>query len=256
MSFKGEIALGVLNSKYKYGFTVGDIYRVQGAGNLVPNNYPAKNGEFVEWTATGWKHSDTAYVTNDEVAEAISDMLDDHDPDDLVIFDGSKEFYDEHELGYYYALGDKIYLCTEHTRSDEEGTYTYSTKLTKQNGIVPVLNQFVGRSGGGMLSVIIERTSKETDADFKITNGITRAQLDNAVNEGTPIKATIKRGSNTYFTNLFTLTGTPRYFVVWLYTWQSNPTLRAIAIDNDSNCHWISSNFTTPSNWEPPYTPE
>ena len=88
-------------------------------------------------------------VTSDGVKGAIGksaeNSLDDHDPDDLVIFDGSKEFYDEHELGHYYALGDKIYLCTEHTRSDEEGAYTYSTKLTKQNGIVPVLNQLVAR---------------------------------------------------------------------------------------------------------------
>ena len=88
-------------------------------------------------------------VTSDGVKGAIGksaeNSLDDHDPDDLVIFDGSKEFYDEHELGHYYALGDKIYLCTEHTRSGEKGAYTYSTKLTKQNGIVPVLNQLVAR---------------------------------------------------------------------------------------------------------------
>lgn len=196
----------------------------------------------------------TSEGVNGAIGKSAENSLDDHDTDELVIFDVSKEFYDEHELGYYYAMGDKIYLCTKHTREGEEGAYTYRTELTKQNGVVPVLNQLVNRSGGGMLSVIIERTSDETDADFKITNGVTRAQLDNAVNEGTPIKATIKRGSNTYVTNLFTLSGTPRYFVVWLNTWQSNPSLRAIAIDNESNCHWVSSNFTTPSGWEPPYT--
>lgn len=111
-----------------------------------------------------------------------------------------------------------------------------------------------GAGGGDILHVIIERSSDETDSDFKITNGVTRAQLDNAVTDGTPIKATIKRGSNSYITSLFTLTGAPRFFVLWLHTWQSTPSLRAIAIDNDSNCHWISSNFTTPSGWEPPYT--
>jgi len=88
-------------------------------------------------------------VTSDGVKSAIGksveNSLDDHDPDDLVIFDGSKEFYDEHELGHYYALGDKIYLCTEHTRSGEPGSYTYSTKLTKQNGVVPALNTLVDR---------------------------------------------------------------------------------------------------------------
>lgn len=111
-------------------------------------------------------------------------------------------------------------------------------------------------AGVGILSVIIERSTEETDADFKITNGVTRAQLDNAVNEGTLIIATIKRGANTYITTLFTLTGTPRYFVLWLQTWQTNPSLRAIVIDPDSNCHWVSNNFTTPSGWEPPYTAE
>lgn len=111
-----------------------------------------------------------------------------------------------------------------------------------------------GGGAGNILHVMIERSSEETDDDFKITNGVTRAQLDNAVTEGTPINATIKRGSNTYVTSLFTLTGTPRYFVVWLHTWQSNPSLRAIAIDIDSNCHWISSNFTDSSGWNPPYT--
>ena len=88
-------------------------------------------------------------VTSGGVAEAVSksaeNSLDDHDPDELVVFDGSKDFYDEHELGYYYAIGEKVWLCTEHPRSGEPGSYTYSTKLTKQNGIVPVLNQLVDR---------------------------------------------------------------------------------------------------------------
>ena len=88
-------------------------------------------------------------VTSEGVKGAIGksaeNSLDDHDTDELMIFDGSKEFYDEHELGYYYALGDKIYLCTKHTREGEEGSYTYRTELTKQNGVVPVLNQLVAR---------------------------------------------------------------------------------------------------------------
>lgn len=95
------------------------------------------------------KAGSTNPVTSDGVNGAIgkstNDVLDDHDPDDLTISYGSKDFYDEHELGYYYAIGDKVWLCTEHTRSGEPGSYTYSTKLTKQNGIVPVLNQLVDR---------------------------------------------------------------------------------------------------------------
>ena len=88
-------------------------------------------------------------VTSDGVKGAIGksaeNSLDDHNPDELIAFGVSKDFYDEHKLGYYYAIGDKVWLCTEHTRSGEPGSYTYSTKLTKQNGIVPVLNQLVER---------------------------------------------------------------------------------------------------------------
>ena len=79
------------------------------------------------------------------IGKYAENSLDDHDSDELVVFDVSKDFYDEHELGYYYAIGDKIYLCTEHTHSGDEGAYTYRTELTKQNGIVPVLNQLVER---------------------------------------------------------------------------------------------------------------
>lgn len=79
------------------------------------------------------------------IGNSAKNLLDDHDPDEEFITDTSKEFYDEHELGLYYALGEKIWLCTEHTRSGEPGSYTYLTTLTKQNGIVPVLNQLVAR---------------------------------------------------------------------------------------------------------------
>lgn len=87
----------------------------------------------------------TSDGVNGAINKSVENSLDDHDPDDLTIFDPSKEFYDEHELGYYYAIDDKIYLCNEHTRSGEEGAYTYHTELTKQNGVVPVLNRLVDR---------------------------------------------------------------------------------------------------------------
>lgn len=143
MAFKGEIALGALNSKFQYGFTIGDIYRVQGAGNLVPNNYAVTNGEFVEWTADGWQHSNENYATLTNVSGATGAVLDDNDPEELEIDSTTKEFYDEHELGRYYAIGDKVWLCTVHTRSGELGSYTYNTVLLKQNGVVPVINDLV-----------------------------------------------------------------------------------------------------------------
>lgn len=87
-------------------------------------------------------------VTSDGVKGAIgkstNDVLDDNDDVGTEMTNDSRAFYDGHELGYYYAIGDKVWLCTEHTRSGS-GPYTYSTTLTKINGIVPVLNQLVDR---------------------------------------------------------------------------------------------------------------
>lgn len=95
------------------------------------------------------KAGSTNPVTSDGVKKAIgkstNDVLDDHDPVDTTISNVSKEFYDDHELGYYYQVDDKVWLCTEHTRSGELGSFTYSTILTKQNGIVPVLNALIDR---------------------------------------------------------------------------------------------------------------
>lgn len=87
----------------------------------------------------------TSDGVNGAIGKSTTDILDDHDPDELVIADATKEFYDEHELGYYYAIDDKIYRCTKHTRSGSEGEYTYDTELTKANGIVPALNFLVDR---------------------------------------------------------------------------------------------------------------
>lgn len=88
-------------------------------------------------------------VTSDGVKGAIgkstNDVLDDNDQVGEVITFDTRDFYDGHELGYYYAIGNKVYLCTGHTRSGEPGSYTYSTELTKLNGIVPALNDLVDR---------------------------------------------------------------------------------------------------------------
>ena len=80
------------------------------------------------------------------IGKSTNDILDDHDPADTTITYSSKAFYDDHELGYYYAIGDKIYLCTERTRSGVPGSYTYRTELTKINGIVPVVNELIRMS--------------------------------------------------------------------------------------------------------------
>lgn len=101
--------------------------------------------KFDEAPTAGSTNPVTSDGVNGAIGKSAENLLDDHDPDDLMISDGSKEFYDEHDLGYYYQVGAKIYRCTEHTRSSEEGAYTYRTELTKQNGVVPVLNQLLNR---------------------------------------------------------------------------------------------------------------
>lgn len=142
MAFKGEIALGALNTNYKYGFTIGDIYRVQGAGNLVPNNLPVANGAFVKWTADGWRHSDEHYTTSGEVAKSNADIFDDKDQADTTIeFKTDAEGAAVYDEGYYFLLGDKIYLTD--SISHEGAVYTITA--TKKNGVIPVINSLVAR---------------------------------------------------------------------------------------------------------------
>lgn len=134
-----EIGVNELNTLYRStGLVDGQVYRVINSGNLEPNALTVKFGDFVKWNGSKWVMTTTKLATT-------ADILDDHDPDELVIVNDTKEFYDDHELGYYYAIDGKIYRCTKHTRSGSEGEYTYDTELTKANGIVPALNFLVDR---------------------------------------------------------------------------------------------------------------
>lgn len=145
MSFKGEISVGMLNSLYKTGFSINDIYRVQSSGNLVPNNYPAANGEFVKWTAAGWAHSNTHYATNDEVdsttAKATGFALA-GDADDVLSVFVTAEVYATYTVGYYYSFNGTICKCTGKTTEDGK----YIVELT-QVGVAGALNQLLDAMG-------------------------------------------------------------------------------------------------------------
>lgn len=155
MSFKGEIALGALNTKYKYGFTVGDIYRVQGSGNLVPNNYPVSNGEFVEWTANGWRHSDAHYVTDAESVDIIAqnlglireDVFDNGAPSVSTVLRVSEDTYDAYDVDNYWTRDGILYKITSKIHAADSDVWQFG--VTSMGGVVPALNQLVDSIAAG-----------------------------------------------------------------------------------------------------------
>lgn len=175
MAFEGEIALGALNSKYKYGFTVGDIYRVQGAGNLVPNNYPAINGEFVEWTADGWQHSDAHYMTDAETIDIINEnnvliresVFDDGTPSISTVLRVSEDTYDAYDIGDYWTRGGILYKIA--SKIHEADTEVWQFGVKRVSGAVPALNDLVA----GMVDL-----GEKTEAD--LTDGVYTVSIPNS----------------------------------------------------------------------------
>lgn len=175
MAFEGEIALGALNSKYKYGFTVGDIYRVQGAGNLVPNNYPAVNGEFIEWTADGWRHSEAHYVTDDETVDIINQnigliresVFDNGTPSISTVLRVSEDSYDAYNIGNYWTRGGILYKITNKIHAADSDVWQFGVRSV--SGVVPALNDLVA----GMVDL-----GEKTEAD--ITDGAYTVSIPNS----------------------------------------------------------------------------
>lgn len=149
MVFKGEIALGALNTNYKYGFTVGDIYRVQGAGNLVPNNLPVANGAFVKWTADGWEvQSDMQYAVSESGESADKLVADLIKKTPFTPSVANQSF--AKELGYvvgdYVPYGKEIWVITADQGKDPEDSDYEIYTVQKLNGIVAALNRLVSRN--------------------------------------------------------------------------------------------------------------
>lgn len=142
MAFKGEIPVGTLNTMFKTGFTVNDIYRVQGSGNLVPNNFAVINGDFVKWTTDGWTKSDTKYVTDTEVSTTIYT-----DAGRFIKAKGATggSFYPDddpnnYHLGSIVLLDDVLVKLTSEAKQDDEGKYYFTYNTTDLINIVMVLD--------------------------------------------------------------------------------------------------------------------
>lgn len=87
------------------------------------------------------KAGSTNPVTSDGVANANAAILDDGDTvaeDDEIV---GREYYNSHEVGKFYFEDGKLWKCTNKTR---EG-YTYTTKISKMNGVVAIANDIVDR---------------------------------------------------------------------------------------------------------------
>ena len=85
-------------------------------------------------------------VTSDGVLRNINSStkstLDDKDPADTTIeFKTDAEGAAAYDEGYYFLLGDKIYLTDSITH---EGA-VYTITATKKNGVIPVINSLVAR---------------------------------------------------------------------------------------------------------------
>ena len=141
MAFKGEIPVGTLNTLFKTGFTINDIYRVQGSGNLVPNNFAVFNGDFVKWTADGWAKSNTRYATNTEVSVNIYT-----EAGRFISAKGATggTFYPEddpsnYHLGSIVLLDNGLVKLTSEAQQDDEGEYYFTYNTTDLINIVMVL---------------------------------------------------------------------------------------------------------------------
>jgi hypothetical protein len=91
------------------------------------------------------KAGSTNPVTSDGVANANASILDDGDTaaEDEEI--GGSTYYNSHVVGKFYFEQGKLWKCTNKTRDGEPGSYTYTTKIVKMNGVVDIVNDIVDR---------------------------------------------------------------------------------------------------------------
>ena len=84
-------------------------------------------------------------VTSDGVAKSNADILDDGDTVAKDAESVGRAYYDSHEVGKFYFEQGKLWKCTNKTREGEPGSYTYTTKIVKMNGVVDIANDIVDR---------------------------------------------------------------------------------------------------------------
>ena len=91
------------------------------------------------------KAGSTNPVTSDGVANANADILDDGDGSGEEEEVSGSAYYNSHVVGKFYFEQGKLWKCTDKTREGEPGSYTYTTEMTKLNGVVAIANDIVDR---------------------------------------------------------------------------------------------------------------
>lgn len=91
------------------------------------------------------KAGSTNPVTSDGVAKSNADILDDGDGSVEVEEVIGSAYYNSHVVGKFYFEHGKLWKCTNKTRDGEPGSYTYTTEMTKLNGVVAIANDIVDR---------------------------------------------------------------------------------------------------------------
>ena len=147
MAFKGEIQLGMLNTLVKTsGVAKYDIYRVQGSGNIEPNNLGVKTGDFVRWNGTKWELRDYQYALNADVTAQIYD-----DAGQYIKAKGhtaGNYWPDASELAYFHKgairpltiNGELVYVrITSDALTDEEGDTYFAYQTTDLMEAVTIL---------------------------------------------------------------------------------------------------------------------
>lgn len=94
-------------------------------------------------------------VTSDGVAKSNADILDDGDGSGEEEEVSGSTYYNSHVVGKFYFEQGKLWKCTNKTRTGEPGSYTYTTKMTKLNGVIAIANDIVDRGDGGYKTVTL-----------------------------------------------------------------------------------------------------
>lgn len=84
-------------------------------------------------------------VTSDGIAKSNADILDDGDGSAVEEEVIGSTYYNSHVVGKFYFEQGKLWKCTNKTRDGEPGSYTYTTEMTKLNGVVAIANDIVDR---------------------------------------------------------------------------------------------------------------
>lgn len=91
------------------------------------------------------KTGSTNPVTSDGVAKANANIFDDGDESGEEEEVVGSAYYNSHEVGKFYFEQGVLWKCYSKTREGEPGSYTYTTKMVKMNGVIDIANDIVDR---------------------------------------------------------------------------------------------------------------